>query len=230
MIDDFNGVLDRNAEVVARARTQTGNLAHGLKTPLAVLGQAAEQAPPPPADQLARLVGEQVAIARRHIDWHLARARVAAANRLPGLRTPVSPVIDGLLRVMRRISAASELTFTSNHPPIEWAFAGEEQDLQEMLGNLLDNAGKWARSRVEVAVSRQADQLEIRVEDDGPGIARALRDTALSRGGRLDERVPGSGLGLAIVAELVDLYGGRISLESSPLGGLMARVVLPAAA
>ncbi|MEZ5701051.1 MAG: ATP-binding protein [Burkholderiaceae bacterium] len=99
-----------------------------------------------------------------------------------------------------------------------------------MLGNLLDNAGKWARSRVEVAVSRQADQLEIRVEDDGPGIARALRDTALSRGGRLDERVPGSGLGLAIVAELVDLYGGRISLESSPLGGLMARVVLPAAA
>jgi signal transduction histidine kinase len=229
LIDDFNGVLDRNAEVVARARTQTGNLAHALKTPLAVLGQAAEQSPPPAPDQMARLVGEQVQIARRHIDWYLARARLAAAHRLPGLRTPVAPVIDGLLRVMQRINADRELSFTISHPPADWAFAGEEQDLQEVLGNLLDNAGKWAHSRVQVAVSRNEDRLEIQVEDDGPGIDQALRETALTRGARLDERMPGSGLGLAIVAELVELYSGTIKLESSPLGGLMVRVTLPAA-
>jgi signal transduction histidine kinase len=231
LIDDFNGVLDRNAEVVARARTQAGNLAHALKTPLAVLSQAAEQLKthPGPAPELPALVSEQVGIARRQIDWHLARARVAASARLPGLRTPVAPVIGGLLRVMQRVHAARELSFTTDDTSSDWAFAGEEQDLQEMLGNLLENAGQWAQHTVHVGVTRAGDRLEIRIEDDGPGIARAQRDTALSRGGRLDERVPGSGLGLAIVVDLVELYSGSISLDTSPLGGLLVRLSLPAA-
>jgi signal transduction histidine kinase len=231
LIDDFNGVLERNAEVVVRARTQAGNLAHALKTPLSVLGQAADQSQAHPASlaQLPTLVGEQVELARRHIDWHLARSRVAGATRLPGLRTPVAPVIGGLLRVMQRVNADRGLSFTTEAAPADWAFAGEEQDLQEMLGNLLENAGQWARHAVHVGVQRVGDRLEIRVEDDGPGIAQALRDTALSRGGRLDERVPGSGLGLAIVADLVELYKGSIALETSPLGGLLVRLSLPAA-
>lgn len=232
LIDDFNGVLDRNADVIARARTQAGNLAHALKTPLAVLGQAADQSvgQPTPAPELPALVREQVGIAQRQIDWHLARARVAASTRLPGLRTPVAPVIGGLLRVMQRVHADRELRFTTDDTPADWAFAGEEQDLQEMLGNLLENAGQWAHHKVHVGTAHSGDQLHIRIEDDGPGIARAQRDTALSRGGRLDERSPGSGLGLAIVADLVELYNGSISLDTSPLGGLLVQVSLPAAA
>ncbi|AOW15117.1 histidine kinase [Hydrogenophaga crassostreae] len=230
LIDDFNGVLDRNAEVVARARTQAGNLAHALKTPLAVLGQAAEQSQARPAPELAALVSEQVETARRHIDWHLARARVAASTRLPGLRTPVAPVIAGLLRVMQRVNAARELSFTTHDTHADLAFAGEAQDLQEMLGNLLENAAQWARAAVQVHVERVADRLVIQVEDDGPGIALAQRETALSRGGRLDERAPGSGLGLAIVADLAQLYGGSIALETSALGGLRVCLKLPAAA
>ena len=232
LIDDFNSVLDRNADVVARARTQAGNLAHALKTPLTVLGQAAEQsiAQPTPAPELPALVRDQVGIARRHIDWHLARARVAASTRLPGLRTPLAPVIGGLLRVMQRVHADRELRFTTDDTPADWAFAGEEQDLQEMLGNLLENAGQWAHHAVHVGTGRTGDQLHIQIEDDGPGIAQAQRDTALSRGGRLDESMPGSGLGLAIAADLVELYNGSISLDTSPLGGLLVRVRLPAAA
>ena len=229
LIDDFNSVLDRNAEVVARARTQAGNLAHALKTPLTVMGQAAAQSAKQASLELPQLVREQVAIARRHIDWHLARARVAASNRLPGQRTPVAPVIAGLLRVMQRVHAAQALRFTADDAPSTLAFAGEEQDLQEMLGNLLENAGQWARQTVHIGTRRSGDQLDIWVDDDGPGIAQAQRETALTRGGRLDERMPGSGLGLAIVADLVALYGGNIALEGSPLGGLRARLSLPAA-
>ena len=228
LIDDFNGVLERNAEVVARARTQAGNLAHALKTPLAVLGQASEQSLKQASPDLPQLVREQVSIARRQIDWHLARARVAASTRLPGLRTPVAPVIGGLLRVMQRVNAARALTFTTSDVPADLAFAGEEQDLQEMLGNLLENAAQWAQQTVHVSARQSGSSLEIRVEDDGPGIALGQRETALSRGGRLDERVPGSGLGLAIVADLVELYGGGIALEGSPLGGLLVRLNLPA--
>jgi signal transduction histidine kinase len=232
LIDDFNGVLDRNAEVVARARTQAGNLAHALKTPLSVLGQAAEQARanPTAASELPTLVSEQVHVAQRHIDWHLARARVAASHRLPGLRTPVASTIGGLLRVMQRVNASRDLSFTTDDIPADWAFAGEEQDLQEMLGNLLENAGKWARHSVHVGAERVGDRMEIRIEDDGPGIATAQRETVLARGVRLDESEPGSGLGLAIVADLALLYSGQISLEASAMGGLLVRLSLPAAA
>jgi len=231
LIDDFNGVLDRNAEVVARARTQAGNLAHGIKTPLAVLGQAAAQVlHTQPQHPLALLVQEQVDTARRQVDWHLARARAAAAHQLPGLCTPVAPLAQGLMRVMQRVHAARALDMDGTELPDTLAFAGEAQDLQDMLGNLLDNACKWAHSAVRVSASGTPGQLLLRIEDDGPGIDNEqARATVLQRGLRLDETVPGSGLGLAIVNELAQLYGGQLRLGQSALGGLLAELSLPAA-
>ena len=233
LVDDFNRVLDRNAEVVARARTQAGNLAHAIKTPLAALSQAAASARSPADRELAALVSEQVALARRHVDWHLARARAAAAHGLPGARTPVRPAIDGLLRVMQRVHAERALDVVMEGPADGLHFAGEAQDLQEMAGNLIDNACKWARRQVRVVVQPAtadgARPLCIVVDDDGPGIAADRRTAVLARGARLDESVPGSGLGLAIVHELATLYGGRLHLDVSPLGGLRAELLLPAA-
>lgn len=232
LIDDFNGVLDRNAEVVQRARSHAGNLAHALKTPLAVLGQAAEQAlrADAKAEEWPKLVQEQVALSRRHIDWHLARSRMAATQRLPGQRTPLEPVVSGLLRVMQRVHAERQLSLQAASMPETWAFGGEAQDLQEMLGNLLDNACQWARSTVRISASRQDKHLTLVIEDDGPGIAPAQREAAVARGERLDENTPGSGLGLAIVADLARLYEGQIFLDASPLGGLRVSLRLPATA
>lgn len=227
LIDDFNGVLDRNAEVVSRARTQAGNLAHALKTPLAVLGNAAAQVP---SSDLAPLVAEQVQVAQRHIQWHLARARVAASQGLPGQRTSLQPLLASLLRVMGKLYAERGLDIAAADMPADLAFAGEEQDLQEMLGNLLDNACRCARGAVRVHAVREGTQLHIVVNDDGPGIAPAQRAAVLQRGVRLDESTPGSGLGLAIVVELAALYGGALTLDTSLAGGLSARLTLPAAA
>ncbi len=235
LIEDFNRVLDRHDEVIARARTQAGNLAHALKTPLAVMDQAASRA----ADRhqgdggdWAGVVTEQVTRARRQIDWHLTRARVAASQAVPGQRTAVQPVVDGLLRVMARVHAAQGLQFATRLADGLPAFAGEEQDLQEMIGNLLDNACKWARQRVaidaEVVHEGAAPRLRLRVTDDGPGITDAQLPALPARGVRLDESVPGTGLGLAIVHELAQLYGGSLSLARSPDGGLAARLDLPA--
>ena len=238
LIDNFNAVLDRNAEVVARARTQAGNLAHAIKTPLAVLEQAASAAGRPGAAtamaELPPLVHDQVAAARRHVDWHLARSRAAAAQGLPGMRVAVAPVVAGLLRVMSRVHAARGLVLHSAPIDPTLGFAGEVQDLQEILGNVLDNACKWARKEVQVEACIDTDttppRLRISISDDGPGIGAEQRAAAMARGERLDEAVPGSGLGLAIVHELVGLYGGQIQLGSAATGGLQLHVWLPARA
>ena len=225
LVEEFNTVLARNAEVVERARTQAGNLAHALKTPLSVLANAADGKD----DALARLVAAQVEMARRQVDYHLARAQAAAAVRLPGARTPLNPVVDGLARTMRRIHAGRNLDLVVQPMPASLAFRGEEQDLQEMLGNLLDNACKWASRRVEIDARIEQDRLVIRVDDDGKGIAAAQREAMLRRGVRADQQVPGSGLGLAIVDDLARMYGGQVVLADSPLGGLRAVLTLPAA-
>lgn len=233
LVDQFNGVLDLNAAVVTRARTQAGNLAHALKTPLAALRQAAGAARQRPEAMtgLPSLVEEQVDLARRHVDWHLSRARVAAAQGLPGARTEVAPVLAGLMRVMERVHAARGLQLIAGDVPTGLAFAGEGQDLHEIVGNVIDNACKWARStvRLDAAAHEERDGrwLRITVEDDGPGISPAQRTQALARGQRLDETVPGSGLGLSIVRELIDLYGGRMALEDRDGGGLRVRMWLP---
>jgi signal transduction histidine kinase len=233
LVDDFNAVLDRNAEVVARARTQAGNLAHAIKTPLAAMSQAAAVAlqRPETGTELAALVEEQVGVARRHVDWHLARARAAAAQGVPGARVPLQPVIHGLLRVLERVHAERGIAFQCLPMAPDLAFAGEVQDLQEVLGNLLDNACKWARHEIHVSAapieSAGGARLRIVIDDDGPGIEPDRRDTVMARGARLDESVPGSGLGLAIVNELVGLYGGSVRLHIAPMGGLRVEIELP---
>jgi signal transduction histidine kinase len=227
LVEEFNAVLAQNAEIVARARTQAGNLAHALKTPLTVLANAAGS--PDEHRDLARLVLDQVGTARRQVDYHLSRARAAASVHLPGVRTPVLHVVDGLMRVMRRIHAGNDVEFVVQPMAEDLCFRGEEQDLQEMLGNLLDNAGKWARRRVEVVGARDADRIAISIDDDGKGLDADQRQAVIHRGARADEQVAGSGLGLAIVDDLARLYGGRIELADSPLGGLRAVLTLPAA-
>ncbi len=254
LVEEFNAVLARNAEVVERARTHAGNLAHAVKTPLAVLANAAEQAleaggeqarggqavgeqagggqapDAAPAGQLARLVREQVALARTQVEHHLARSRVAAAVGVPGQRTPLRPVIEGLLRLMRKVHAAQALQFELSACEAQLAFRGEAQDLHEMLGNLIDNASKWAARQVRVEAGVESGQLLIRIDDDGPGLPPEAREAVFGRGVRADERTPGSGLGLSIVRELAQLYGGGVALHASPLGGLRAELHLPLAA
>lgn len=234
LIDDFNTVLDRNSDVVARARMQAGNLAHAIKTPLAAMAQEAARSQSQAGEPagLAALVREQVDVARRQVDWHLARSRAAAAQGMPGALVMLDPVVAGLLRVMERVHAARQLDLAWEPSAVGLRFAGEAQDLQELLGNLLDNACKWASGAVRVSAASVDDgpmpQLLLAVEDDGPGIEAGQRAAVVARGARLDESVPGSGLGLAIVQELAGLYGGRLTLGTSPLGGLRAELRLPA--
>ena len=230
LVDDFNRVLAHDEQVAQRARQTAGNLAHAIKTPLAVLSQLADHPPADPADW-APTLQEQVQAVRQQVDWHLQRARAAAAGA-PGRLAPLRPVLDGLGRVMRKVHAHRE-----ERPPLDlvlgpvdarWRFAGEAQDLQEMVGNLLDNACKWARSRVVLeVVGRRDGGFWLTVDDDGPGLDAAQRQAVLGRGVRADERVPGSGLGLDIVREIATLYGGELALQVSPLGGLRARLGLP---
>ncbi|NMG28484.1 ATP-binding protein [Aromatoleum evansii] len=225
LVDELNAVLQHDAEVVERARTQAGNLAHAIKTPLAVLGNAALREEGP----LARLVAEQVATAQRQVDYHLARARAAAATQVPGLRSVLRPAVEGLVRVMQRVHAERNLHIAIEAIPGDAAFRGEEQDLQEMLGNLIDNACKWARASVGVSATVRAGELVVTVDDDGPGLPPEAREAVFARGMRADEAVPGSGLGLGIVRDLAQLYGGRIELGQAPAGGLRATLFLPAA-
>lgn len=223
LVNDFNEVLAHNARIVNHARTQAGNLAHAVKTPLTILANAAAR----PTPQLPQLVSEQVAMARRQVDYHLARARAAAAATVPGIHSEVRPLVEALLRVMERLYQERNVTATiSSHTnPV---FRGEKQDLQEMLGNVLDNGWKWAASRVDISFHSDGDRLTILVDDDGPGLAAEQREAVLARGVRADEQVPGTGLGLAIVSDMAQLYDGAIALDISPLGGLRVRLTLPA--
>jgi signal transduction histidine kinase len=164
---------------------------------------------------------------QRQIDYHLARARATATARAaPGLRCRVLPSVEGLVRTMRRLYAGRELAIDADVSP-DHELRGRREDLEEMLGNLLDNACKWARSRVVVSSSIDGDQLVISVDDDGPGLDPSMRAQVLQRGVRADQRVEGSGLGLAIVSDLAELYGGSVTLETSVLGGTCARLELP---
>jgi signal transduction histidine kinase len=226
LVNEFNHLLRENADMVQRARTQAGNLAHAVHTPLTILANAAAQEHSP----LALLVQDQVASAHRQVDHHLARARAAAAVRATGLCTPVLPPLRALLRTMQRLHAERHLSFELAPQAQDDAFRGEEQDLYELLGNLIDNAGKSAHQRVVVDVQRDGGQLCFTVDDDGPGIPEAERERMFARGTQLDEQRPGSGLGLDIVRTLAETYGGSVQALASPLGGARMRLCLPVAA
>jgi signal transduction histidine kinase len=225
---ELNALLDHNERLVERARTHAGNLAHGLKTPLSILANAAARKTGD-GEPLAETVRRQTAAMQQQIDHHLARARAAGAGGLVGARSPVAPVVDGLVRALERLHRERAITIGSAVPEA-LVFRGERQDLEEMVGNLADNACKWAQGRVAITADlATSDTLRLTVEDDGEGLTPAERATVAQRGRRLDETVPGSGLGLAIVHDLAALYGGRLELDDSPLGGVRATLTLPAA-
>ena len=222
LIDDFNSVLDHSVQVVTRARAQTGDLAHAIKTPLTILANAAarEQHQPGPTGDLARMVAEQVKILQHQVAWRLKHARTAATISMLQIRTPIEPVLEQLLRVMKRLHADRKIMFRSTIHSGDLIFRGETQDLQEILGNILDNACKWAKSSISIDVSTDHQTIRIVIDDDGPGLKIEQRVEVMKRGVRADEQVPGSGLGLSIAKDLIDLYGGVLILEQSPTGGL----------
>jgi signal transduction histidine kinase len=227
LVNELNGLLEDRERAVARALTTAGDLAHGLKTPLAVLAQEAEQADAAGHYELAATLRQLVERMQRQIDYHLARARATASARAAlGLRCSVLPSVEGLVRTMRRLHAERELRIDADVSPAH-EIRGRREDLDEMLGNLLDNACKWARSRVAISSAIDQAQLSISVDDDGPGLDPSMRAQVLQRGVRADQQVRGSGLGLAIVSDLAELYGGSVTLETSPLGGTRARLQLP---
>ncbi len=220
---ELNSLIEHSAEVVGRARTHVANLAHSMKTPLSVLASEADAASGP----LASAVKRQIDVMRRQVDHYLVRAQAAGALDVLGNRTKVRPVLDDLARVLEQIHERRAIAVTVDCPPAIF-FRGERQDLEEMTGNLMDNACKWSRGHVRVTATKDGAKLRFAVEDDGPGLPPADRDRAMARGERLDESVPGSGLGLSIVRDIAKLYGGGLRLEESALGGLRAILELPA--
>lgn len=227
LVDDLNALLDERERRVARAVARAGDLTHGLKTPLAVLAHEAQQARAAGQGPLAAAIDQQIDRMRRQIDYHLVHARSAAASTSPAARASIAASAEGLTRALQRLHAERGVRIEIE-APASHAFRGQRDDLDEMLGNLLDNACNWARTRVRLTCSKEGEQIVITVDDDGPGIAPSMRQAVLQRGVRADEAARGSGLGLAIVRDLAEIYGGSISLEESPMGGARARLTLPA--
>ena len=226
LVDDLNGLLQHQEHTVQRAVSKAGDLAHGLKTPLAVLAQEGERLEHSGHAELGATISQQVERMRRQIDRHLAHARAAASGATPGAHCHVHESAQGLARTLERLHAGRAIEIRVEVPGAQ-AVRVQREDLDEMLGNLLDNACKWARSRVKVSSATAGDQVVIDVEDDGPGLAAAQREPVLRRGVRADEAAPGFGLGLAIVHDLAELYGGSIELGDSRLGGVRAILRLP---
>ncbi|ORE92137.1 ATP-binding protein [Acuticoccus yangtzensis] len=231
--DALNTLIDANQATLERARRHVGNLAHALKTPLSVLLNDAAGTSEP----LARSVREQVNTMQRQVRYYLDRAQMAAQDRFVATTTDVGPVIDRMHRAMSRLGEARGLELTLERPD-GLQFAGEQQDFEEIVGNLVDNGMKWADTTVAIRVMPSGEVLPgsafkraftVAIEDDGPGLTEAERAEVVSRGKRLDQTKPGSGLGLSIVSELVELYGGRLELGAADLGGLKVTVVLPRA-
>jgi len=236
---ETNALIDANREIVERARTHVGNLAHALKTPLSVI---VNEAMTRGSDPLAQKVLEQTDIMRDQVARQLERARLAARSTVLGTLIDVPPVVTALARTMEKLHRARDIAIAVDVP--EHAhFRGEQQDLEEMVGNLVDNACKWAQSRVAIEVvadhpaseggdrqtvdGAEKPRVRIIVDDDGPGLSPEEREHVALRGARLDETKPGSGLGLSIVVELAGLYSGALTLGTAPIGGLRAELALP---
>ncbi len=229
MAEALNTLIDTNRATLERARRHVGNLAHALKTPLSVMmnDAAADNGP------LARSVTEQTQIMQRQLRYYLERAQMAAKERMIGASTDVEDALERLYRAMSRLGERRGIDVSLEiSEPLK--FAGERQDFEEIVGNLVDNGLKWARARVSITVvpakttlMGRANMMRVTIDDDGPGLTVEQRRQAMARGQRLDQSKPGSGLGLSIVSELVELYGGTLNLESSPLGGLRVVITLP---
>ena len=227
LVNDLNSLLEHRERIARRALAKAGDLAHGLKTPLAVLAQEADQLEAAGQHESAATIGVQVERMRRQVDYQLTQARATSAGNVASVRCGVLASVEGLARTLEKLYAGRalkiEVDVASGH-----VVRGQREDLDEMLGNLLDNACKWAKSRVAIQSAVESGMVVITVDDDGPGLPLSMREEVMRRGVRADEAAPGSGLGLAIVGELAQLYEGTIALEDSPLGGLRAKLRLPA--
>ena len=226
LVDDFNSVLEQNHQLVTKARTKAGNLAHAIKTPLAVITNALESKTISDGD-FRQLVLEQTTLAKEQIDWSLARAKTITRTRNITLKTPVISAVQSIVRVMEKVYAEKSLAIAVEVLATSIQFNGEERDLHEIVGNLIDNACKWASKRVLISIGPQHQWVCLSIEDDGPGISSDHYSHVVQRGTRLDALTPGTGLGLAIVDDLVTIYGGSIHMSQSPLGGLKVTVKLP---
>ena len=225
---DLNNLLEANLDMLRRARTQAGNLGHALKTPLAILTDEAERLRASGNGPVAEIIAQQCERMHRQIDYQLARARASALRSAPGVATSVEDTLTPVLAAMRRLHGRRGVAFNATVTAGLTA-ALDAQDLAEILANLLDNAGKWAGSRVEIAAALSPNaQILVTLDDDGPGLPPEAYELVFGLGERLDEQTPGHGMGLPIVKDLVTLYGGRVWLDASPLGGLRAYILLPA--
>jgi signal transduction histidine kinase len=222
---ELNALIQSNQAIIERARTHVGNLAHALKTPLSVITNEARGQ----EDEFAEKVAGQAELMREYITHHLTRAQIAARISIVGGVTDVNETLNSLTHALSRIYSERNITFSVDCPG-DAKFRGEKQDLQEMVGNLLDNACKWAKSKVTISVEAgSAKHLTVHVDDDGPGLPPSELEAVIKRGKRLDETKPGSGLGLSIVADLSEMYYGSFVLQPAPTGGVRAKLVLPAA-
>jgi len=226
LAQEINALIEQNEKLVDRARTHVGNLAHALKTPLAVIQNEVEGL----SDKSAKRIYSQSKLIHEHVDHHLKRARIAGGGTGAGL-----PIKDRLQKIIKAVAVTThekDVDYQLDCPETI-KFDGEKEDFDEILGNLIDNAGKWTEAKVKITAAMVTENLrrpfmEIRVEDDGPGVGSEDIDTLFERGRRLDERVPGTGLGLAIVRDIVEMYGGQAMLESVNPHGLRAVLRLPA--
>jgi signal transduction histidine kinase len=225
LAQELNALIGQNAAALANARGHVANLAHGLKTPLATLSLGLGE----PGSDPSGALSAEVAKMDRAIRHHLGRARTDAAGATAQVSTPITPALAGLAEALSRIHADRGIRLSSEVAD-DLAALIDPQDLDELLGNLLDNACRWAASRIAVTAAAEGRMLTIHIEDDGPGIPPDRRATALGAGQRLDERGDGHGFGLAIARELAELHGGSLVLDASILGGLAVRVSLPLAA
>lgn len=222
--EELNSLISHNRNVVERAQTHVGNLAHALKTPVAVLRNEAGLGNKVDADVVLR----QTETMSSQVDHHLRRARAAARGQAIGLSCEVDTVLSALSRTLPRLYRDKDLIIDVDGEA-GLRFRGDQRDLEDMVGNLMDNAAKWTHSQIDVSRDVHNMSLRITVEDNGPGIPDNEVETALKRGARLDEATPGSGLGLSIVNDLAEAYGGSLILTRSMLGGLKAQLHLPRA-
>ena len=222
LVSELNALIGFNRNVIKRARTHVGNLAHALKTPISVLRNEARDYETP----LSEMVVEQTNAMQSQVNYHLDRAQVIARRGVLSTANPVKPTLDGLLRAMDKIYRDKNLLIIQD---VEKGlrFSGERRDLEDVLGNLIDNACKWAESRVVISGYKDQGALILSIEDDGPGLTEEEQEKARKRGERLDEQTPGSGLGLSIVHDLVNAYDGSFSMGRSELGGLSSTLSFP---
>ena len=228
LVDEVNRLLSAREEMVSRARARAGDLAHGLKTPLAVLGAEARRLESAGEAAAAAEINAQIDRMHRNVERELVRARAASSGSTLAARTKLEPAIERMLRAFRRMPGGEDLDWSANIPE-DLVIAMDSVDLDEVSGTLLDNARKWATGRVQVMARSEGGQTVMAVEDDGPGVPDAELEHIVERGRRLDEATPGTGLGLAIARDILELYGGALTVGRSELGGLSVTIAVPLA-